>query len=96
MLAAIVRVLYLGAFGMEGREYAETDETCGVVSHQAAHVRVKAHYDARLPGQRFPRTGLEARDPEIERLVRLKTRRAGDAKLFHCKVIGVGGPCSLR
>jgi len=45
----------------------------------------------------FPARGsLEARDPEIERLVRLKTRRAGDAKLFHCKVIGVGGPCSLR
>ncbi len=90
VLAAIVRLLDLGAFRIGGREYAETNETYGVVSLQRAHVRVKGHtmtFD--FPAKGSLERVFAARDPEVAQVVRLlKKRRGGDAQLFQYKVDG--------
>lgn len=90
VLAAIVRLLDLGAFRIGGREYAETNETYGIVSLQRSHVRVKGNtmtFD--FPAKGSLERVFAARDPEVARLVQLlKKRRSGDAQLFQYKVDG--------
>jgi DNA topoisomerase IB len=88
VLAAIVRLLDLGAFRIGGREYAETNETYGVVTLQKSHVRVKGNtitFD--FPAKGSLERVFEARDSEVAPLVQLlKKRRGGDAQLFQYKV----------
>jgi DNA topoisomerase I len=87
VLAAIVRLLDLGAFRIGGMEYAESNETYGLVSLLRTHVRVKGD----LLCFAFPAKGslervFETRDAEVAAVVSaLKRRRAADRQLFAFK-----------
>jgi DNA topoisomerase I len=80
VLAALIRLLDLGAFRIGGMEYAETNETYGLVSLRREHVRVR---DSVLAFQ-FPAKGsleraFETTDVDVAEIIAvLKRRRAVD------------------
>ena len=87
VLAAIVRLLDLGAFRIGGMEYAETNETYGLVSLLRTHVRIKGDllcfdYPAKGSLERV----METKDAAVAEVVSaLKRRRSTDGQLFAFK-----------
>jgi DNA topoisomerase I len=87
VLAAVVRLLDLGAFRIGGMEYAETNETYGLVSLLRTHVRVKGDllcFD--YPAKGSLGRAFETRDAAVASVVSaLKRRRRADRQLFAFK-----------
>lgn len=87
VLAAVVRLLDLGAFRIGGMEYAETNETYGLVSLLRTHVRIKGDllcfdYPAKGSLERV----FETKDAAVAEVVSaLKRRRSTDGQLFAFK-----------
>lgn len=87
VLAAAVRLLDLGAFRIGGMEYAETNETYGLVSLLRTHVRIRGDvlcfdYPAKGSLERV----FETRDAAVAEVVcTLKRRRSTDDQLFAFK-----------
>lgn len=87
VLAGVVRLLDLGAFRIGGREYAETNETYGVVSLRRSHVKVKGDLLCfEFPAKGAAERDFETSDAAVARLVAtLKRRRSSDDQLFAFK-----------
>jgi DNA topoisomerase I len=87
VLAAVVRLLDLGAFRIGGMEYAETHESYGLVSLRRTHVRIKGDllcFD--YPAKGSLEREFEARDGAVAEVVStLKRRRSEDGQLFAFK-----------
>ena len=87
VLAAIIRLLDVGAFRIGGMEYAETNETYGLVSLLRTHVRIKGDllcfdYPAKGSLERV----LETKDAAVAEVISaLKRRRSTDGQLFAFK-----------
>ena len=87
VLAAVLRLLDLGAFRIGGMEYVETNETYGLVSLRRTHVRIKGDllcfsYPAKGSLERV----FETRDAAVaDVLSALKRRRSTDGQLFAFK-----------
>ena len=90
VLAAVVRLLDLGAFRVGGSEYVEANDTYGLVTLRKAHVRVSGdtmHFD--YPAKGSIDRVFEATDPDVAPVVRaLRRRRSGSDQLFAYKANG--------
>jgi DNA topoisomerase IB len=81
VLAAGVRLLDIGCFRVGGEEYAEENETFGIATLQARHVRLQGDdvvfsYPAKGSIDRT----VSVRDPEVKKVVRSLLRRPGAGK----------------
>ena len=87
VLAAVVRLLDLGAFRIGGMEYAETNETYGLVSLLRTHVRVnRDHLCFDYPAKGSLERVFETEDADVAEVVSaLKRRRSDDGQLFAFK-----------
>jgi DNA topoisomerase IB len=87
VLAAVVRLLDLGAFRVGGAEYVEANDTYGLVTLRKEHVRVSGdtmHFD--YPAKGSIERVFEATDPDVVPVVRtLRRRRSGSGQLFAYK-----------
>ena len=87
VVAAVVRLLDLGAFRVGGMEYVEANDTYGLVTLRKSHVRLAGdtihfEYPAKCSIERV----FEASDPDVVPVVRsLRRRRSGSDQLFAYK-----------
>jgi len=90
ILAAVVRLLDMGAFRVGGMEYVEANDTYGLVTLRKDHLRVTGstmHFA--YPAKGSIERVFDAQDPEVLPIVRtLRRRRNGGPHLFAYKERG--------